>query len=240
MKRQMVPKSWPVPRKGSTFVVKPISGEIPVLIILRDILKIAQNRKEVKKAIHMNNVLINGRAIREDKVGMSLFDSLTIVPSKKSYRIDLAQNGKFRVIEIDEKNAGKKIAKVVNKKTLKGKKVQLNLNDGNNFLSEVKCGTNDSVVVDFKSKKIEKCLELKDKAEVIVFAGKHAGKKGIIEKLKLERKMASVKIGDDKINVLIRQLMVIEGYAKGDIGNVTKENGKVKVEDKKSKEKKNE
>ena len=210
MKRQQVPKNWPIPRKGSAFVVKPISGNIPILVILRDVLKIAQSRKEVKKAIHMKNLLVNGRAVKDDKSGVSLFDILTIVPSKKSYRIDLKQNGKFSVEEIEEKDAGKKIAKVVDKKILKGKKVQLNLNDGNNFLSEVKCNTNDSVVIDFKAKKIEKCLELKEKANVIIFAGKHAGKKGSIEKLMTERKMAKLKAGEDSINVLIKQLMVVE------------------------------
>lgn len=210
MKRQQVPKNWPIPRKGSAFVVKPVSGEIPILVILRDVLKIAQNRKEVKKAIHMRNLLVNGKIVRDDKSGISLFDVLTIVPSKKSYKIDLKQNGKFSVEEIEEKDAGKKIAKVVNKKTLKGKKIQLNLNDGNNFLSDVKCNTNDSVVIDFKTKKITKCLALKEKANVIVIAGKHAGKKGTIEKLKLERKMSSIKFGEDKINVLIKQIMVVE------------------------------
>jgi small subunit ribosomal protein S4e len=206
----MVPKNWPIPRKGTAFVVKPVSGEIPVLVVLRDILKIAQNRKEVKKAIHMKNILLNGKAVKDDKIGLSLFDTMTIVPSKKNYKIDLAQNGKFRIEEIDEKDAGKKIIKIVDKKTLKGKKTQLNLNDGSNTLSDIKCNTNDSVVIDFKAKKIVKCLELKENANVVIFAGKHAGKKGTIEKLKLERKMASVKSGDDKINVLIKQLMVVE------------------------------
>jgi small subunit ribosomal protein S4e len=210
MKRQGVPKNWPIPRKGTAFVVKPISGEIPILVILRDVLKIAQNRKEVKKALHMKNILVNGRVAKDDKQGLSLFDTITLVPLKKSYKLDLAQNGKFKVEEIGEKESSKKIAKIVSKKTLKGKKTQLNLNDGKNILSDVKCNTNDSVVIDFKAKKIVKCLELKDKANVVIFAGKHAGKKGAIEKLKLERKMASVKVGDDKINVLIKQLMVVE------------------------------
>ncbi len=210
MKRQMVPKNWPIPRKGTAFVVKPISGEIPILVVLRDILKVAQNRKEVKKALHVNNILINNKAVKDDKIGVSLFDTITIVPSKKSYRIELAQNGKFRVEEIDEKKAGEKIVKIVDKKTLKGKKIQLNLNDGNNFLSDVKCNTNDSVVINFKAKKIIKCLELKEKANVIIFAGKHAGKKGAIDKLMPERKMAKLKVGEDSINVLIKQLMVVE------------------------------
>ena len=34
-----------------------------------------------------------------------------------------------------------------------------------------------------KNRKIEKCLPLKEKANVIVFEGKHAGEKGSIEKL---------------------------------------------------------
>ncbi|MEN7982011.1 MAG: 30S ribosomal protein S4e [Nanoarchaeota archaeon] len=210
LKRQMVPKNWPVPRKGTTFVVRPISGKIPILVVLRNILKIAQNRKEVKKSLHANNILINGKAVKEDKIGVSLFDVVTIVPSKKNYRIELKQNGKFKIEEVDEKEANKKISKIVNKKILKGKKIQLNLNDGNNILSDIKCDTNDSVILDLKTKKIIKCLELKEKANVVIFAGKHAGKKGVIEKLKLERKMASVKSGEDKINVLIKQLVVIE------------------------------
>ncbi len=210
LKRQKVPKNWPIPRKGNTFVVKPMSGEIPILVIMRDVLKIAQNRKEVKKAIHMKNLLLNGKVIIDDKIGASLFDTLTIVPSKKSYKIELAQNGKFNVKEINEKDSFKKIAKVVDKKTLKGKKIQLNLNDGNNFLSDIKCNTNDSVIIDFKTKKIEKCLELKEKANVIIFAGKHAGKKGVIETLIPERKMAKLNIGEVSVNVLIKQLMVVQ------------------------------
>ncbi len=210
MKRQSVPKNWPVPRKGTAYVVRPLSGEIPILVVLRDILKIAQNRKEVKRALHARNILINGKAVKEDKIGVTLFDVITNVPAKKNYVIDLKQNGKFNIEEINDKEAGKKVAKIIDKKILKGKKVQLNLNDGNNFLSDIKCKTNDSVVIDFKTKKITKCLPLVEKAKVIVFAGKHAGKKGTIEKLKLERKMASVKFNDNKINVLIKQLMVIE------------------------------
>jgi len=77
-------------------------------------------------------------------------------------------------------------------------------------LTDIKCNVGDSALINFKDKKIEKCLELKEKANAIVFAGKHAGKKGIIEKLIIERKMAIMKVGEDKINVLIKQIMVIE------------------------------
>jgi ribosomal protein S4E len=93
---------------------------------------------------------------------------------------------------------------------LKGKKIQLNLIDGRNFISDLECNVGDSVLIKFNDKKIEKCLPLKEKAKVIIFAGKHTGKTGEIEKIKAERKMASVISDQGKINVLLRQLMVTE------------------------------
>jgi len=69
---------------------------------------------------------------------------------------------------------------------------------------------NDSVVINFNDKKIDKCLPLKEKSKVIIFDGKHMGKRGVIEKMIKERKMASVKCDSEKLNVLIKQLMVLE------------------------------
>jgi ribosomal protein S4E len=91
---------------------------------------------------------------------------------------------------------------------LKGKKVQLNLSDGRNFLSNTKCKVNDSVLINLKNKKIEKCIPLAEDSEAIVFAGKHSGEKGKIEKINKERKIAEINTGKEKINVLIKQFMV--------------------------------
>ncbi len=213
MKRHKVPKNWPIPRKGSAFVVKPnfsVNKGIPILVILRDVLKIAENRREVKEAIRSKNVLHNNKVISDEKNNAVLFDVISIVPAKKHYKIGLSEFGKFSLEEISEKEAEKKVSKVINKKMLKGKKTQINLSDGRNFVTSVKCSTGDSVLINFKDKKIEKILPMKEKEKVIVFAGKHAGKQGVLRKLKLMRKMASVSVGDENINVLIKQIMVVE------------------------------
>lgn len=212
LKRQRVPKKWPIPRKGTAYVVRPISNlkdSIPILVALRDMLKVAQNRKEVKKAIHDKIIFINTKPAKDDKNHIVLFDSICLMPSKKNYRLELNEIGKFILNEIKETEAAKKISKITGKKILAGKRTQLNLSDGANYLSNVKCSVNDSVLIDLKNKKIEKCLPLKENANVVVIAGKHAGKKGIIEKLKEERKMAKLNIGKDSINVLIKQMMVV-------------------------------
>jgi len=208
LKRQRIPKNWPIHRKGTKYVVTPNFKGLPVLIILRDILKSAQNRKEVKRALHVGNILLNGKIVKDEKNSALLFDVITNVPAKENYQVGLTEKGKFKVEKVSE--AGKKIAKIMDKKVLKGKKTQLNLSDGRNVLSDVKCSVGDSIIINFKDNKIEKCLGMNDKAKVIVVAGKHAGKQGVVRKLKLERKMASVIVGEEDINVLIKQLMVVE------------------------------
>ncbi len=211
LKRQSVPKSWPVMRKGTAFVVKPNTGfsnSLPLLIILRDLLGVAQNRKEVKKMITMKNILLNGREVRDEKEGVMLFDVITLVPSKKYYKLIISNNGKLNVEEIKENESNAKIAKIINKKMLKGKKTQLNLSDGRNFLSEIKANVNDSVSINLKTKKIEKAIPLSEKTKVIVFAGKHSGEKGEIEKINKERNIVSINTEKGKINALIKQIMV--------------------------------
>ena len=140
---------------------------------------------------------------------MLLFDVITLVPSKKNYRLTMLKNEKFGMEEIKESEADTKIAKIINKKVLKGKKIQLNLSDGRNFLSSIKCRVNDSVLINLKGKKIEKCLPLEEKSEVIVFAGKHSGQKGKITEIKSEGKIVEITNKEGKINALIKQVMAI-------------------------------
>lgn len=213
LKRQKIPKSWPILRKGTTFIVRPnfnIKQGLPILVITRDILKVAQNRKEVKKSIHLKHILLNNKPVINEKNSALLFDILTLVPSKKHYRIELTEKGKFILKEVTEKEINHKIAKITNKKILKNKKIQLNLNDGRNFLSTITCKVNDSVKINFKDKKVEKCLPLKEKEKVVVYAGKHRGEKGVINKINKEKKIAELSINKKSVNVLIKQLMVVE------------------------------
>lgn len=120
--------------------------------------------------------------------------------------MELSNKGKFDLKEIDAKEAEKKIAKLINKRVIKGKKVQFNLSDGTNFLSDLKGKVKDSVLVNLVERKIELIIPLEEKAKAIVFEGKHAGEVGIINKLK--DKTAEVKIGDKEVEILIKQLMV--------------------------------
>lgn len=209
LKIQSAPKNWPISRKENAYVVRPSLKGIPVLVLIRDMLKIADNRLEVRKAILAKKILHNTKPIRNEKESFQLFDTLNIVPEKKVYRLTLSEKGKFSLEEIKTEE-DKKIAKIINKKTLKGKKVQINLSDGRNFLFEGKCNVNDSALVSFKDKKIEKCFSFKEKAKVLIFSGKHAGTKGIVEKIDNVKKTIEVETKKGKITALIKQTIITE------------------------------
>ncbi len=213
LKRQKVPKSWPVFRKGTKYVVKPrfdAKRSLPLLVILREMLKVVQNRKEAKHTIHMKQILVNNKPATDEKSSVLLFDTINLIPSKKYFSLELSDKGKFELKEIEENKVNYKTAKIINKNILKGKKTQLNLSDGRNFLSDIKCNVNDSVLINFKEKKIEKCIPLKEKVKAVVFAGKHSGKTGSVLKINAEKKIAELNIDKKLTKVLIKQLMAIE------------------------------
>lgn len=213
LKRQKVPKKWPIERKGSVYVVKPsfgLNAGVPVLIALRNMTGLAHNRKEAKQAIHTRQILLNEKPVKDEKNNIQLFDTLSIIPLKKYYRLELSDKGKFYLEEIKESGANRKIAKIIGKKVLKGKKTQLNLSDGRNFFSDMKCNVNDSVSINLKEGKIEKCIPLKEKAKMVIFAGKHLGDKGEIISINAEEKTAKINSDGKEKNILIKQLMVVE------------------------------
>lgn len=209
-KRSEAPKNWPIARKGTTFVISKNSKGVPVLVVLRDMLKVAKTRREVKKAIVKEDVLICNKKIIDEKKSMELFDTLTLVPSKKSYRLSLSEFGKYDISEISEKDAHSKVSKVIGKKSLKDKKVQINLYDGRNYVSDVKCNVNDSVVVDLDKNTITKVLPMKEGSKVLVVGGKHTGSTGKITKMIADQKMAEIESNEKTFNVLIKQLMITE------------------------------
>lgn len=210
-KIQEAPKSWPISRKVSKFVVNPSSNlknGISILTIAREILKVAKNRKEVKRIIQEKNLVLNNKIVTDERIGVTLFDVISFPKIKKSYKLTILENGKFDAVETKEPLI--KVAKIVKKTKLKNNKTQLNLSDGMNILSEVKCKTNDSLIVDLKEDKVKECLELKNGREAIVFAGKHIGESGIVKKIDEDKKLVLLEINGKEVNILISQLMIIK------------------------------
>ena len=207
-KRETVNKSWPIPRKGTKYIVVPSHSKksgIPILIILRDLLKFVKTRKELEKLILEKKILVNNKVIFNANYSLLLFDTISLPSIKKYFLLNYTHNGKITVNEINENESKEKVSKVINKKVLKGRKIQLNLQDGRNILAKENVRIGDSVLINFEKKFIEKILPIKEKSKILVIKGKHMGKTGLISKI--EGKELQVKI-DDK-NLMIKENEVI-------------------------------
>ncbi len=204
VKRQKVNKSWPIPRKGTKYVVVTSHEKkngVPILIIVRDILKLAKNRKEVKKILSQKIVSLNGKNVNKDNQVAVPFDIITI--GKKKYELSFSENRKFTVKETDKTE---KVLKVTGKKILKNKKVQLNLIYGKNIISDEKVEVGNSVII--KENKIVKILPVEVGKTAVVISGKHIGREGEIKKI--EDKIAVLNSKGENINVPIKIIMVIK------------------------------
>ncbi|MFC1801121.1 30S ribosomal protein S4e [Nanoarchaeota archaeon] len=213
LKRNFVPKNWPIKRKAARFLIRPkpsghpMESGLPLAVILRDVLGHVQTLREVKKVLHDNDVLVDSKRRKDPKFLVGLFDVLSLPVVKEDYRLLFDKKGKLSLLAIDEKEAKIKVAKVIGKRALKKGKVQLNLHDGKNILSDDKIKVGDSVVLSLPDNKIQQVLPLKEKAQVYLVKGKRAGSSGVLKEISGNK--AIYESGKEKIETLKDYIMVV-------------------------------
>ena len=105
-----------------------------LLIVVRDILKVADNAREAKIIINNGDILVDGRARKDYKYPVGFMDVIEIPKSEKVYRVLPDHKGRLVLHSISKKNAEFKLCMITDKTTIKGGKTQLNLHDGRNSI----------------------------------------------------------------------------------------------------------
>jgi len=188
-KRLSVPKSWPVERKTATFTAKAGAGPhgeagVPLVVVLRDVLRYVDTTKEAKYAIHHDGVLVNGDTVRDVNLPIGMFDILGFPERDEHYRVFPDEGGRLALTEIEADAADGKLSKVVNKTIVDGGAVQLNLHDGHNMIVESdEYSGNDSVVVELASDEILAHFPYEEGALVTAVSGQHAGEIGEVTEI---------------------------------------------------------
>jgi small subunit ribosomal protein S4e len=190
LKRLAAPSFWPIPKKKYTWTFSPSPGPhkkdecIPLAIIVRDILGLAETGKEAKKIIKAREILVDGKVRTDHRFPVGLLDVISIPKLNKHYRVVPYKNG-LKLIEIDENDAKKKILKIVGKRSIKGNRFQLNMNDGKNIIvNENKYRTNSSLLVEIPTLKILDYIEMDVGNLVLITSGQNSGKIGRIVEVK--------------------------------------------------------
>ena len=110
-------------------------------------------------------------------------------------------------IEVPEKESKLKLCRIVDKKTLKGNKSQLNLNDGRNILTNEKYSTCDSLLIEVPEQKIVEHIKFAENSTCMIFKGKNAGLIGKIKSIEKNR----ILVGDDKTVEVPKDFIIVVG-----------------------------
>ncbi|MFQ5837568.1 MAG: 30S ribosomal protein S4e [Thermoplasmata archaeon] len=193
LKRLAAPRAWSIPRKGLKWVVRPSPGPhplhrcIPLLIVLRDMLRYCDNAREAKGVIRSKKVLVDNRPVRDPGFAVGLMDTVSLPDAGEHYRVLLDTRGRFRLVPLTEKDAQWKLARIENKTVVRGGRIQLNLSDGRNMLVEEAHSTKDTLKVALPNQEIMDVLTLKKGSVALLTGGKHVGQLGRVEEVVLER-----------------------------------------------------
>ena len=188
LKRYKAPKTWPIHPKEDTWTVKPSAGShaiidaIPLTLVIRDILKLADNAREAKRIINSGNVLVDGRVVKDYKFPVGFMDIIEIPKTGESYRVLLDRKGRLQLNLINDNSS--KLCKIVNKTTIKGGKTQLNLHDGKNvILEEDAYNVGDVINLKVPEQEIADSYPLQEGATILVTGGKHTGELGTVSEI---------------------------------------------------------
>jgi small subunit ribosomal protein S4e len=202
LKRKPAPRFWPIHRKELPWIVKPSSGShslescLPLTLVLRDILGVAQTRKEAKMILSEGKVLVDGTIRRKDDFPVGLMDVISMPQADKYYRVMPSHKG-LVLNPISKEEANFKLIRVEDKTTVKNG-VQIAFHDGSNMLVkvadikkpiEVAYETFDILKVTYPDKQVVSTLKTKEGNLAIITGGKNIGKQGkIVEIEKTEAK----------------------------------------------------
>lgn len=197
LKRYAAPDSWHVSKKTTTYVVKTApgphnAGAMPVAVWLRDHMSLAMTMREVRQILNSGSVIINGKACKDPRRGIGVFDIVSVPAIGKQYRILIDKRGRYRSIEISPDDAKTRLAKIRNKTVISGGRVQLNLVFGANVIADNSYKPKDSVVLNLSEADGKKRFQILDHFPyavgnmAMVIGGRHSGSVGRIVEIRKE------------------------------------------------------
>lgn len=195
-------RQLPIPRKGTKYVARAahsVNSSVPVVVAVRDMLKLARTSREVNELIKEKKIMLNGRVVRKLHESVQLFSVLTL---DNMYSLSLLPTGRFTFVTVKDKT---RTAKIIGKKMLGKATIQYNLHDGTNLLMKENANVGDSLVLDFENK-VKNVLPLKKGASVFVYKGRRSGHAGKVTEIAAR---VTIKLEDDKTVELEKQSVMV-------------------------------
>ncbi len=214
LKRLAAPKTWKISRKEGKWIVKPRPGphsletSIPLGVVIRDMLKLAKTMKEVRYILRNGKVKVDGKIRKDYKFPVGFMDTISIPTINKYYRVIYDKLGRIDIVEIPQSEANKKLVRINGKRLVRGGKIQLNLHDGRNILtdnSSLKPG--DTLLISLPDQSIEETVKLEPGKLAYITGGSHSGELGsVVEVIPgTMTRPALVKLKNDDTEIVTRK-----------------------------------
>jgi small subunit ribosomal protein S4e len=193
LKRFKAPKHWPIHPKENKWTTKPnagphaIEGSLPLLLIVRDILGVADNARKAKRIINNGEILVDGRARKDYKFPVGFMDVIEIPKSEKVYRVLPDEKGRLTLQSIAAENKDFKLCKITDKTTIRGGKTQLNLHDGRNHIVDNGYKVGDVVILKVPEQEISDSIDFAKGNIGLITGGKHTGEIGRIKEINITK-----------------------------------------------------
>ncbi len=213
LKRLATPRTWPVARKTSRFIARPLPGShrfgmsMPLAVILRDVLGRASSAREARLIVRNKNVLVDNRPITESRFQVGLMDTLSLPDTGEYYRMIVNLRGQLALVPIPAEEASLKVCSVVRKTVVAGGSIQASLHDGRVVPSGSAYSIGDSLLIRLPTQEIISHLKLEKGAMAYMAGGRHIGRMGVVEDFSGARLVISVE--GESVQTLKRFAIVV-------------------------------
>lgn len=192
LKRLASPKTWHVPRKTNVWITNvrpgphPKERALPLAVIIRDVLKLCDNKREAKIIISGREVMVDGRVVTDIRFPVGLMDRLSLLKSDQYYQMLINKQGKILPVAIEKGDAKWKLVRIEGKRKIKGGKFQINTHDGRCFvMDECKYRPGDVLKIELLKQKVLGYLPFTKDSIAYVIGGSHVGETGHVESVEV-------------------------------------------------------
>eukprot|EP00736_Rhodelphis_marinus_P012701 Rmarinus@m.4809 len=187
MRRLAAPKHWMLDKLSGVWAPKPSPGPhkqrecLPLLVMLRNRLKYALNRTEVKHILMSRSVKVDGKVRTDVTYPAGFMDVITIDKSREHFRLLWTVKGKYAVHRITPEEAKYKLCRVRHVRVGARGVPFLVTHDGRTIrYPDPDVKVNDTIKVNIETGKIEDFVGFDHGNVCMATAGHNIGRVGVI------------------------------------------------------------
>jgi small subunit ribosomal protein S4e len=188
MKRLNAPRTHRLHRKERKWTIRQLPGPHPVDksislgVLIRDYLHLCDSRREARRILSQDLILIDGKACKELRYPVGFMDVIAMPDSKKYYRCVYNQRGNLSLVPISTADAEWKLRRIEKQSTLKGDKRQLNFHDGTNMIvKDEKYHIGDVLKIKLKDNKVTDVFPREEGSISFIVGGSHIGEMATLD-----------------------------------------------------------